>query len=115
MAGSTEPENPPKRTSVDSVRSPQRQLRRRFHAPMDRVWRSDVLREAWEPVRENRGSAGVDRETIAEVEQRGGEKLLGELPAELKVGKYRPQAVLSLPRTGNLRGTDRRTEATVSL
>jgi len=102
MAGRTEPKNPPGREPEDNVRTLQRRLwvaakrrpGRRFHALMDRIWRSDVLWEAWERVRKNRGSAGVDRETIAEVEQRGVEKLLGELQAELRAGRYRPQAVL---------------------
>jgi RNA-directed DNA polymerase len=102
MAGRTEPKNPPGREPVDNVRTLQRRLwvaakrrpGRRFHALMDRIWRSDVLWEAWERVRKNRGSAGVDRETIAEVEQRGVEELLGELQAELRAGTYRPQAVL---------------------
>jgi len=102
MAGMTEPKNPRGREPVDNVRTLQRRLwvaakrrpGRRFHALMDRIWRSDVLREAWERVRKNRGSAGVDRETIAEVEQRGVEQLLTELQAELRAGRYRPQAVL---------------------
>src|SRR5919106_4788735 len=52
---------------------------RRFHALYDRIWRSDVLREAWRRVRSNRGAAGVDRVTLAEVEGDGGERLLGEI------------------------------------
>jgi RNA-directed DNA polymerase len=52
---------------------------RRFHALYDRIWRSDVLREAWRRVRANRGAAGVDRLTLAEVEEYGVERMLGEL------------------------------------
>ena len=33
---------------------------------MDRIWRDDVLLEAWRRVKRNRGSAGVDSETLAE-------------------------------------------------
>jgi RNA-directed DNA polymerase len=45
---------------------------RRFHALYDRVYRSDILWMAWERVRENRGSAGVDNITLADVEDYGG-------------------------------------------
>ena len=61
---------------------------------MDRIWRDDVLREAWRRVKRNRGSAGVDSETLAEIEQRGVESFLGELGSVLRAGTYRPQPVL---------------------
>ena len=63
---------------------------RRFHALYDRVWRSDVLREAWRRVKGNRGAAGVDRVTLAEIEAYGVERLLGELQVALREGSYRP-------------------------
>ncbi len=66
---------------------------RRFHALYDRISRSDVLWEAWERVRRNRGAAGVDRLTLAEVEVYGVERLLGELQADLCLGRYRPAPV----------------------
>ena len=66
---------------------------RRFHALYDRIWRSDVLREAWRRVRENRGAAGVDGQTLAEVEAYGVERLLGELQHALREGSYRPAPV----------------------
>jgi group II intron reverse transcriptase/maturase len=66
---------------------------RRFHALYDRIWRSDVLREAWKRVRRNRGAAGIDKETIDAIEQMGVEKFLDEIQAVLKEGRYRPQPV----------------------
>ena len=66
---------------------------RRFHAVYDRIWRSDVLREAWGRVRANRGAAGVDAVTLAEVEQYGVERMLGELQRDLRAGSYRPAPV----------------------
>jgi RNA-directed DNA polymerase len=64
---------------------------RRFHALDDRVHRGDVLWEAWERVRENRGAAGVDRVTLAYVQEvYGVARLLGELQADLRAGTYRP-------------------------
>ena len=51
-------------------RSPQR----RFHALWDRIHRRDVLQRAWQQVRENRGSAGVDRITITQIEGSGAQR-----------------------------------------
>ena len=66
---------------------------RRFHALYDHVWRSDVLREAWERVRRNRGAAGIDGQSIRDVEQHGVERFLEALGAELRAGTYRPDVV----------------------
>ena len=64
---------------------------RRFHALYDRVHRGDVLWEAWERVRANRGAAGVDRVTLAYVQEvYGVQRLLAELQADLREGPYRP-------------------------
>jgi len=88
-------------TPIDKVRQLQRQLwvcakrsrTRRFHALYDRIYRSDVLWEAWRRVRGNRGAAGVDAETIQAIEQRGVEEFLAEIQAALRAGRYRPQPV----------------------
>ncbi len=64
---------------------------RRFHALYDRVHRGDVLWAAWDRVRVNRGAAGVDRVTLAYVqEQYGAARMLGELQRDLRAGTYRP-------------------------
>ena len=83
---------------VDPVRALQRALYRaakadpgrRFHALQDKVYRRDVLERAWVSVRRNRGAAGIDRTTIAEVEQYGVSRLLDELATDLRDGSYRP-------------------------
>jgi group II intron reverse transcriptase/maturase len=49
-----------------------------------------VLERAWEGVRRNRGAAGIDRITLADVEEYGIDRLLGELAADLKQRRYRP-------------------------
>jgi len=82
----------------DSVRALQHALyraakadpTRRFHALFDKVCRSDVLDRAWEQVRRNRGAAGIDHTTLADVEEYGIDRLLGELAADLKQRRYRP-------------------------
>jgi group II intron reverse transcriptase/maturase len=101
MAGKTGPNNPDGRRPSDKVRQLQRQLwaaakrapGRRFHALYDHIWGSDVLQEAWKRVRRNRGAAGVDHQSLRDVEQYGVERFLEELGEELRSGKYRPQVV----------------------
>jgi RNA-directed DNA polymerase len=63
---------------------------RRFHALFDKVCRRDVLDRAWEDVRRNRGAAGIDRVTLATVEEYGVTRLLDELVTELRERRYRP-------------------------
>ncbi|MCA1678163.1 MAG: group II intron reverse transcriptase/maturase [Actinobacteria bacterium] len=70
-----------------------RSPKRRFHALFDRVCRSDVLREAWKRVKGNRGAAGVDKQTLVEIEAYGVERMLGELQCALRTGSYRPAPV----------------------
>jgi len=57
------------------------------------MYREDVLAKAWREVKANAGSAGVDGQTIEQIEQHGVEVLLAELATELCEGRYRPQAV----------------------
>jgi RNA-directed DNA polymerase len=63
---------------------------RRFHALYDKVRRRDVLWRAWAAVRSNNGAPGIDKVTLAAVEEYGVDRLLGELAAELEEGRYRP-------------------------
>jgi RNA-directed DNA polymerase len=102
MAGRSGPNHPGGRAPIDQVRQLQRRLwvaakrapERRFHALMDRIWRPDILQEAWRRVKRNRGAAGVDHVTLAEVEEYGVERMLNELQVVLRAGTYRPQPVL---------------------
>ncbi|MGC2169362.1 MAG: group II intron reverse transcriptase/maturase [Acidimicrobiales bacterium] len=66
---------------------------RRFHALYDRIYRSDVLWEAWSRVRANRGAAGVDALTLEAVEDYGVELLLAQLHSDLRAGIYHPSPV----------------------
>ena len=49
-----------------------------------------MLERAWGLVRANKGAAGIDRQTIADVEQYGVSRLLDELAADLRDGRWRP-------------------------
>jgi RNA-directed DNA polymerase len=103
--GMTDPRrsnSPERQPPLDHVRQLQNRLwaaakqspERRFHALYDRMWRSDVLDEAWKRVKKNRGSAGLDAQTIAEVEEHGVERFLSAIRDELRAGEYRPSATL---------------------
>ena len=84
----------------ENVRALQRELyvaakrdrKRKFPALLDRIARPDVLRCAWEQVRRNRGTAGIDGETLKAVMVYGVERMLEELRERLLAGRYRPQA-----------------------
>lgn len=96
------PNSPRGRRPEDNVRRLQDRLRdvakqqpgRKFHALYDRIYRSDVLWEAWNQVRRNQGAAGVDAQTIAAIEQDGVESFLEAIRDELRENEYQPQAVL---------------------
>ena len=77
-------------------RAAKRQRNRRFHALYDRIFRSDILRQAWEEVRRTGGSAGQDGVSIEDMEREGVEQFLREIEQDLKAGSYRPKPVLRI-------------------
>ena len=74
-------------------RAAKRSATRRFHALYDKIYRMDILERAWEKVKANRGTAGIDGETIEAIEQRGVDQFLLDIQRDLKEGRYRPQPV----------------------
>src|SRR6266852_3442333 len=88
-------------TPADKVRQLRRRLyviakrsgTRRFHALYDRICRGDVLAEAWERVKANKGAAGIDGETLSMIEQGGVEEFARDIQQRLRTGRYWPQPV----------------------
>jgi group II intron reverse transcriptase/maturase len=101
MSGKSGSNHPDGRKAGDKVQQLQRRLwaaakrapGRRFHALYNHTWRSDVLSEAWKRVKRNRGAAGVDGQSIRDVEEQGVAVFLEDIAAELRAGEYRPSVV----------------------
>jgi group II intron reverse transcriptase/maturase len=74
-----------------------------FHALWDKVYRGDVLWRAWVAVFRNGGAPGIDKTTLADIQESGVIRLLGELATELKDGSYRPLPArrVLIPKSGD--------------
>jgi hypothetical protein len=68
---------------------------------VDKVYQPKNLRGAWEKVKANRGSGGIDGQSLAEFEQ-GLDEHLGGLHEELRTDRYRPLPVkrVEIPKAG---------------
>jgi len=70
-------------------------LDRRFGALYDKIYREDVVLEAWKRVKANKGAPGVDRQDFEYIEDFiGVDQFLSEVREQLKSERYRPQPVL---------------------
>jgi len=74
---------------------------RKVHSLIDKVYDPINLDEAWQRVWENRGSAGIDGQTITAFSEREDE-LLAQLHERLRNRTYRPQPVkrVAIPKAG---------------
>ena len=70
-------------------------LDRKFGALYDKIYRKDVIWEAWKRVRANKGGPGVDEQDFRYIEDEiGVGQFLMEIGEELKSESYRPMPVL---------------------
>jgi RNA-directed DNA polymerase len=67
--------------------------KRKFYAMYDKIYRKDILEEAWKRVKRNGGAGGIDKVSIIDVKAYGEEKLLDEIAEELRTEKYRCKPV----------------------
>jgi group II intron reverse transcriptase/maturase len=65
----------------------------RFYALYDKLYRDDVLWVAYRRCMLNKGVAGIDDQTFADIEAYGAKRWLGELAEELRTKTYRPGPV----------------------
>ena len=78
------------------------QPRRRFTLLYDKVCRQDILREAWQRVKSNKGAAGVDQVDLDTIREYGEELFLQEVEQELRSRHYRSSLVrrVHIPKPG---------------
>ena len=62
---------------------------RRFYTLKDKVYREDVLKCSWESVKSNKGSPGIDAQTIGNIIEYGEERFLNELEEDIRTETYR--------------------------
>jgi RNA-directed DNA polymerase len=89
--------NPPEdRTTVlqsKLYQAAKRDPSRRFHALYDKLGLPYILQRAWEQVVKNRGAAGIDQQTLEQIEAAGVPAFLAEIAQSLAAKSYRPQPV----------------------
>ena len=68
--------------------------KRKFYALYDKIYRKDILEEAWKRVKQNGGAGGIDKVSIDDVKAYGEEKLLDEIAEDLRAEKYRCKYLL---------------------
>jgi retron-type reverse transcriptase len=81
------------KTSKELYLAAKSNSKRKIHALHDKVYRKDILMEAWKRVKANGGAGGIDKVIIADVEAYGLEKFIQEIQQELREGKYHPKPV----------------------
>jgi group II intron reverse transcriptase/maturase len=97
------------RNDMSKVRQLQRTLYRKakqdkgvkFYSVYDKLWREDVLWEAWRQVKANKGAPGIDGESIEAIVLRGQEgEMISQLSRQLreKTYRFRPVRRVDIPK-----------------
>ena len=94
--------SPARKLQRTLYRVAKQQPRRRFTLLYDKVCRQDILREAWQRVKSNKGAAGVDQVNIDTIREYGEERFLQEVEQELRSRHYRSSLVrrVHIPKPG---------------
>lgn len=87
-------------------RSAKASLDRRFYSLFDKIYRKDILEEAWQRVRANNGAPGIDSATIEEFQENRSENI-DSIIDDLRNDRYMPQPArrVWIPKSnGKMRG-----------
>lgn len=86
---------------IDKVRELQEKLyqtakvdkTRRFHSLRDKLMRDDILQQAWNKVKANKGIGGIDGVSIEYIEEQGAQEFLNSIKEGVKTDTYRVSKV----------------------
>jgi RNA-directed DNA polymerase len=82
-------------------RTSKQEKKKRFYSLYDKVWRTDVLWEAWRQVKANKGAPGVDGMAIEDIMNTGQEEeMIQQLQESLREQRYQcaPVRVVEIPK-----------------
>lgn len=65
----------------------------RFYSLYDKVYRRDILEQAYKLAKANKGAAGVDGKSFEDIESKGLESWIRALQEDLQTKRYRPEVV----------------------
>ncbi|HEY4673806.1 MAG TPA: group II intron reverse transcriptase/maturase [Nitrososphaerales archaeon] len=73
----------------------------RFYSLYDKVYRGDILWEAWRQVKANKGAPGIDGKSIKEIIAQGEEKMIHKLQKQLSEQSYQfsPVRLVEIPKS----------------
>jgi len=88
-------------TNIERIQEFQRKLyakakanpKYRFYSLYDKVYRMDILEEAYRRSKSNGGACGVDGETFEDIESNGRGEYLAVLQKEIREEQYKPKSV----------------------